>query len=357
MKLIIATGISGCHRKEYLAKWEGYCEKRGKKVRVYHVGKMMFEHTESIGLKLNPKNILNADLDLLKILRSAILKGILNDISDPSNYDAVVICIHGCFYWKNVIMEAFDEFLNNFPADLFITFIDNFRDIRDGLNQRQQWQSENLTDEDILRWQNVEVMVTHLLANFVKKPFFTVPTKSPESTLYKLIFHPEIEPVYVAMPISHFQDPEQRKIIDEFILKVDQYFTVFHALSVEVVGAIKITEKEPGLVINHHIVYRDERWFVRQAKKIIVFWPNLSPPSLIQKDRKLKKLWPGVIASPGIDHETHEGFRKTKEVWTVFLSKEASPFVAYYATDMFFSEKEFFDYLAKKYPERKEIKW
>lgn len=357
MKLIIATGISGCNRKKYLAGWEKYCEKKGKKVKIFHVGKMMFEHAESIGLKLNHKNILNADLDMLKVLRSAVLKNILNEISKNSYYDAAVICIHGCFYWKKVIMEAFDEFLNEFSADLFITFIDNFRDIRNELNKRAQWQNENLSDEDILRWQNVEVMVTHLLANFVKKSFFTVPTKSPESTLYKLVFHPEIEPVYVAMPISHFQDPDQRKTIDKFIEKVDQYFTVFHALSVEVVGAIKITGEKPELTVDYHIVYRDERWFVRQAEKIIVFWPNLVPPPPIQQDKKLKKLWPEVVASPGIDHETHEGFRKTKEIITVFLSQEASPFVTYYATDLFFSEKEFFSYLAEKYPERQKMRW
>lgn len=339
MKLVIVTGISGCNRKEYLNKWENYCKERGKKVKIFHVGELMFKHAYEIGLELNSENILNADPDLLHALRSAVFKGILAEISGSlKDYDAVVICIHGFFVWKKRFQRAYDRFLNQFSPDMFITFVDDAPKMLKRLNERPQWQNEGLTHAEILSWQNVEVEVTSGWAEFAEKTFFAIAVEQPISTFYKLLFHPEIEPVYIAMPISHFREPADRARIDEFIRKLDGYFTVFNPLSVEAVGAVSVRGDRTNWAIYHHTVHRDLYWFVRKSKKIIVLWPK-------------------TVASPGVNHETHESFAKTKDVWVVYLGEEASPFIAYFNTRLFTSEEEFFSFIDEKYPERKDLNW
>lgn len=359
-KLIVATGISGCGRKEYLGAWESYAKRLGKKVKIFSVGEMIFKHAEEIGLSLNPENILNVNLDTLQALRSAVLTSILDEVAD-ADYDAVIICVHGFFFWQKRLMIAMDRFLNQFQADMFLTFIDDFRNILGRLDARPQWKGEQLSVSEILLWQNAEVELTAFLSEIRRTPFYAVPTCQPASTLYKLVFHPEIEPVYVAMPISHFRDPADRKQIDRFIRKLDRYFTVFNPLSVEVVGAVEIRRNKQAFKENrsiyHHIVYRDLRWFVRGVKKIIVFWPRPKPPAALRKHKQAVALWPEAVPSPGADHETHVAFTEGKDVWVVFLPKKASPFITHYSTGMFQSENEFFAFLAKTYPDRANYRW
>lgn len=341
MKLIIAAGISGCGRKEYLAGWLDYCQSAGRNVKVFNVGELMFEHAYRIGIELSRENILNADPDLLQVLRSAVFEGIMAELSNgkAQGLDSAVVCIHGFFFWKRRFQRSYDRFLNYFKPDMFVTFIDDFRNISTRLSSRPQWQKEELSHAEVLTWQNVEVEVTSGLAEFAEKPFFTLPTGQPTSTLYKLVFHPEIEPVYVAAPISHFRKPEEREIIDRFIAGIDRYFTVFNPLTVEIIGAMKISDISDfqKLTVAHHIVHRDLYWLVRSAKKVIVLMPG--------------------APSPGVDHETHEAYDKTKDVWVVYLGEETSPFVTYFNTAIFKGEKEFFDFLDKKYPGRKDLKW
>ena len=361
-KLVVATGISGCGRKEYLQPWIEYAEKRGKKIKVYYVGEMMFEHACKIGFPLNDKNILNADRDVLDLLRSAVFNRILSEVSSASgNYDIFLLCIHAFFYWKNHYIGALDKYLQEFSPDMYLTFIDSHPTILERLNGREQWREENLNPEKILEWQGVEVETTSLFANISGSPFFVVPTSQKPSLLYRLIFHPEIETVYSAMPISHLTDASERQVIDQFIDRLDRYFVVFNPLSIEVVGSIdisknKITEEE-NVAIYHHVVYRDLDWFVRRADKIVVFWPERKIPEKIKGDKELASLWPRSISSPGASCETHEAFIKTKDVWTISLGREVSPFITHLSTKIFNSIKEFFDFLEKQYPERQDKTW
>ena len=340
MKLVLTTSISGVGEKKYLKEWEDYCKNRGKKVKVFNVGEMMLKHAHSCGIKLKKKNFLNADKDLLQMNRSAVFAGILSDISANSeSYDAVVISIHAFMFWKERFYRTYDRFLKKFSPDMYITFIDDFRNIAHRLGQRGEWRGK-LTYTKILYWQNVEVEVTSGFADFADKLFFALPTGQPISTLYKLIFHPEMETVYVKMPISHFREPEKRVMIDEFIKELDKPFTVFSPLAVEVVGVIPVDkfDDEEMLTINNHVVHRDLYWFVNQCDMGVT-------------------LWPGIVPSPGVNHENHESHTKTKDEWVIYLGSEASPFITYFNTEFFKSKEEFFEFVYKKYPERKNLSW
>jgi len=54
-QIIVATGISGCGRKEYLEAWERYAKRRGKKVKIFSVGDLIFKHAEAIVFSMTPE--------------------------------------------------------------------------------------------------------------------------------------------------------------------------------------------------------------------------------------------------------------------------------------------------------------
>ncbi|MBU6415081.1 hypothetical protein KGQ34_02480, partial [Patescibacteria group bacterium] len=212
MKLVLATGIPGSNRKEYLAGVERYAASREKRIKIYPVGQLMIEHARSIGFDIHEENILNADPDLLHSWRSVVFARILAEIAASSEqYDAAILLIHEFFLSGGWFEKAYDPALKQFNPDLFVTFIDNGPKILSRLSEREQYCDEHgdptLTLNQVLQWQNIEVQVTSGRAADAGKPFFAVAVAQPASTLYRLAVHPEIEPVYIAMPISHLQKP------------------------------------------------------------------------------------------------------------------------------------------------------
>lgn len=360
MELIIGTSISGCGEKEFLTEWEKLCEKHKKRVKVFHTGELMFKHFEAIGEDINKDNVLNMDRGRLQTARSAVLKGILAEITDHEDkYDAVVICMHMWFYWKEIYHEAYDRFLKKFlkkpKSTMFVTFINDFRPILARLKGKKQWEDQKLNSTEILKWQNLEVGSTSQVADFANIRFQVVPVGQSPSEFYKLVFHPEIEVIYVGMPISHFRQPEDRVPIDEFIKKLSKYFTVVNPLTVEIVGAIHFEKNEPEeheLAVHHHIAHRDLYWFVGLCDKMVAYWPKVVPPEIVRNNPEILKLWPKAIASPGLNCEMKEAHNDGKDVWTVFLGSEASPFIISDSTKLFLDENEFFEFLEKRYPER-----
>ncbi len=328
----------------------------------------MFQHMESIGINLNRKNIHQVSPLTRQVARSAVLKGILGEITyDSGKYDAVVINIHAHFYWDDVLTEAYDTYLNNFLRaewnPLLVTFINDFRPILQHLKSREQWRNQKLDAQTILNWQNSEVMTTSMLAKFAGRQFAPVATtQSPAELFYPLVFHPEIETAYIATPISHLRDVEARKPVDEFIEKLRKLrlFALFNPLSVEVVGAVHFDKHEStdeDILVYHHIVNRDLYWFVRNSQKIIVYWPRIAVPREVEENPELFKRWPESVASPGVDHETHEGYGEGKDVWVVFCGDKTSPFLVKYRTELFLGEEEFFGFLKERYPDRKNLVW
>jgi len=212
----------------------------------------------------------------------------------------------------------------------------------------------------ILSWQNIEVASTYRLADFAGMLFYAVATSQAPPEFYKLIFHPELETVYVGMPISHLQGEEERRPIGEFVKKLGKYFTIFNPLSVEVVGAIHFEKEETeenDPAIHHHIAHRDLYWFLHFCDKMVAYWPKISPPAVVRQNPEILKLWPKATASPGLDNEMQAARGEGKDVWTVFLGTEASPFIIRNSTKLFLSEEEFFRFLDEKYPERKNLVW
>lgn len=344
---VLATGISGANEKEYQERHRVFCESFSdeslrKKVKSFNVGDLMYAYADMVGRNLSgvKNNILHVYPEERLAWRSVVLKGILDELSICKNLDAAIVNVHGWLINKEIAQIAIDPYLRKYSADMYIVFIDNYERILERLRLRSQWQDENLTEEKILKWQNHEVELTMFLAQFMEKPFFAVPTAQPASTLFKLLFHPEIEPVYAAMPISFFKAPEQQDRIDKFFGRISPYFTVFDPRTVEAVGAMSADDfkNETKMTIANHIVHRDMTWLVQQSKKIIAYWPE-------------------DAYSSGMDHEIHHAYIRGMDVWVIYLGSKTSPFVPFFSTRIFRSEDDFVEFLEKKYPERKNLVW
>ncbi len=332
--LIIATAISGSGRKGYLKEFEEFAKSHRKKVKIYYVGDMLFEQAKKIGVPITAENVLNTNPFVLSSLRSAVFENILITLpKDLKQYDAVILSVHSFFYWKKIFTRAYDQFyLSHLKADMFVAFIDDSRAIKPRLDAKEQWKLEKLTIQEILLWQNVEVEVTSSWADMYFKPFLVVPVKQPVSTFYKTLFCPEREMVYVSMPITHLQNKREQKKVDRFIVELNKYFIVFDPRVVEQsggFGVVNLKDKGDPTFFNQ-IVNRDFYWFVKQSKKIIVFFPK-------------------VVSSPGVINELREAHETNKNAWVIYPGKGGSPFLTYFSDKVFSNEKEFFRFLKKKY--------
>ena len=342
--LIIATGISGSGRKQYLKEFEEYAKAHKKKVKVYYTGDMLFEQAKKISIPITAENVLNTNPSVLNSLRSAVFENILMALpKDLKRNDAVILSVHSFFYWKKIFTRAYDRFyLGHFNADLFVTFLDDAPEIKARLDSKEQWKPEKLTIQEILLWQNIEVEVTSSWADMYLKPFFVIPVKQPISTLYKILFCPEREPVYICAPMSDFQDKKGQQKIDKFVAELNKYFTVIDPRTIErslksgktTFKVVKIGAKENPTIFNQ-VVNRDLHWLVRQSKKIIGFFPKIVP-------------------SPGVINELREAHETNKTVWVIYPAKAGSPFLSYFSDRVFPNEKEFFKFLKKNYKPFKE---
>lgn len=334
--LIITAAISGVGEKEYLSEFVKFAKSHKKMVKVYNIGKMLFEQAEKIGVPITPKNVLNANPYVINSLRSAVFENILFSLKkDLEENDAVIINIHAFFFWKKIFTRAYDRFyINQLQPDFFFVFIDDALRIKKRLDSTEQWELEKLTIEEILLWQNIEVEATSSWADINQKKFLVIPAKQPVFSFYNLLFQPEQEPAYISMPITHLKGKKMTERIDRFIKKLSKYFVVFDPRTVEQGPAIvTFKRKKKNLVFYNQIVNRDLYWFIRQSKKIIAFFPK-------------------VVSSPGVISELREAHETNKTVWVIHPGGTGSPFISYFCDRVFSSEKEFFAFLKKNYKSR-----
>lgn len=329
--LIIATSISGSGRKKYLNELAEYAKKFGKKVKIYHVGQMLFEHAKKVGIHLTPENILNTNPSVSNAIRGAVFENILANIDkDRKENDVVIISIHSIFFWKKRFMRAYDRFyLNKLNPDMFIALFNKATDILKVLYSRNQWKPQKLSLQEILLWQNVEVEMTASWAEIDRKPFYVVSVLQNTNTLYRLLFEPWVEPVYVCVPVTHLKKKSDKKKVEKFIKKLEKYFVVFNPLKLDTLMGHKF-----DLASYHHTVNQDLYWLIKQSKKVIAYFPI-------------------VVSSPGVINELREAHETNKDVWLIFPSKVKSPFLIYFSSQIFENLEDFFRFL-KRYKQEKQ---
>lgn len=335
-RIIIATGISGSGRKEYLDKFAKYSASLGKKVKIYHVGQMMLELAERDGLNITPKNILNTNRHTMQALRSAVYESIIRTLKeDHKKFDAVVISIHGFFYWKRTFHHSYDhQYVNRLKPDLFMTIMGDPVDIEATLAVRDQWKGERLSEKDISLWQNVETEVMTTWASLAKCKYFAFYNLQSMATPYKMVFMPEMESTYISMPMTHLTDPKDRERINRFIAKLEQYFIVISPVITKgkfpKINRVLNKRNESEYLTSHQQVKIDLDLLLGLADRITVFFPK-------------------IVSSPGVINELREAHETNKEALVIWPSSGASPFLTYYFDRSFLNERTFFAYLEKEF--------
>ncbi len=329
-KLVIATGISGCGRKEvFLPAFLDFCAKKEKKVKVYNVGDMIPEWAwENAQEELPSKTILFVNKQAMNLTQAGVFKDILGSLGqDLREFDIVLINLHMRFLWwrgsiyvpvRNEIFIA-NLIKNGFEPDGFICFIDNASDILKRLKDKEQWKNQNLNEKDLWLWQNEEVNDTKsfvlLLGKLLKKKinFFVMPIRQPPETLYYLIFEPWRPVVYIQMPLSHIKAVELKKVV-WLISELRKWAIIFDPMTIET-GVVEREEIEKAdgaaeVMVRHtQTGYRDTEWFIPQVNLCLAYYVKL-------------------VLTLGVVDETAVAAGLGKQTWAIFPT-DASPFLPF----------------------------
>ncbi|MBI5742335.1 MAG: hypothetical protein HZA25_00660 [Candidatus Niyogibacteria bacterium] len=329
--LVVTTAISGSGRKEYLARLTKYAARHGRKIKCYHVGAMMLDHAQRVGINLTRESVLNSHPSTIAAVRSAIFEKILGELhAARREYDAIFVNIHALFLWKNAFTRAWSHrYVSELDPDLVVTFAADVLATQKSLAERHQWDGEKLDIKDLLYWRNVDIEMASFAADLMGKKFYVVPSKSREKLLYRLLFEPMAEKVYAAMPITHMQDPVKQKMVDRFIRRLEKHFIVFDPREIELVE-----QWMPAMRTNAvlgQIVNRDLYWFIRQVDRVVAYFPEpASSPGAVNEmlearytNKDVYLVYPEGNISPFLINSTKKVFRSTGELWK-FLAKQPS---------------------------------
>jgi adenylate kinase len=346
---IVVTGQVGVDKRPYLDQVATLAEQRGERIKVYHVGNMMYAEAPDV----RRGQILDLPRARLHSLRRAVFKDILADVSE---HETAIINTHASFRWKHGLFPAFDhDQMLALDADLYVTLVDNLDAVHERLLRDHDVPH---TLKDVLIWREEEILATEVLANAIRGHgcFYIVARGIGDSSLeslYRLIMRPEIKRVYPSFPMTHVMDmPETLAQIDAFRAHIAAHFITFDpgdvdekrllfeggaatqrgetTLSVEVNGrTVEFDVNEITSVardIDAQIYARDFK-LIDQSDMIISFIPEL----------------PGGKAglSSGVERELQHAYEATKEVYIVWQPRvEPSPFVTETATKVVASTDE-----------------
>lgn len=323
-KVIVVVAPSGSGRKEHLSREVEFCARNGKNIKVYQIGQMLFEMADEQSVHLTRKNVLDRNPDTLNGLRATVLERILGRLDrELDGYDAIIISLHLWFYWRKIFRRAYNySYLEKFHPDMFIAFVTSGTKIVNELNRREQWKSQNLTLENVLNWQNVEVETAVGFAQLYHSKFYAVPSDQPLHTLYKLMFCPEFEPLYPSCPVTRLKKKKSLKRIWDLINWLDTRFTVLNHLYIQT-GLTEIHNKDVADLAEHNqTVFRDLYWLLGPSLHEVAFFPEILP-------------------SWGVMNEVNEGVQTTKNTWLIYPGETAGPFERYFTGRIFKDEEEF----------------
>ncbi|MFI5381601.1 MAG: AAA family ATPase, partial [Tepidisphaerales bacterium] len=156
---VIITGQVGVDKGPYLEELEALAGKNGKPLKVFHVGKMMYEEAPDVPAG----RILNLPISRLNTLRRAVFKEILRQ---AENHENVLVNTHATFRWRHGLFAAFDyDQLKSFNADTYLMLLDNAESVHQRLEQDHDI---GHTLKDIMMWREEELLATEIIATITR---------------------------------------------------------------------------------------------------------------------------------------------------------------------------------------------
>ena len=306
----------------------------------------MFEAASKLGTRISEEKILDLPISTLNWLRATVFEQILRQIERDKTHD-YVISTHTTFRWRGYLIPAFEFFyLDEIKPDLYITIIDNVYDIKYRLEASAQWRGR-LSLREILIWQDEEIFVTKMLANYQRKLHYIIALQEPEDILYRLMYEKNVKKAYLSFPITHVtMFDEYLKQVKEFRDKLRKILVVFDPMSIndmKILAEAQKAEKEGKKIVEITCSNGDKIAIpleeIKNASKEVKFHTVKRDYMLIDQSDLIVVYYPVETMSPGVLSEMIYAFTNNKEVYALF-GKEPSPFFEYYSSKIFKSEEE-----------------
>ena len=403
--IVIATGISGCGKVRELgggpghlvrlvddaerwiesAQLEGRWTSPIKHLRLVDVGKLMLERARDLGLDVSTETILDMSHEALQQLRAVALTEVVNDAELWREDTATILVTHACFWWKGHLIPGLDTHYLKLLFDetrrrltpgeqpvavqetlpelklappvrpegvFYVTIVDGVYQIHRRLHETQQWRDQVPTNELIL-WQEQEVFLTKMLADYERVPHYVVAHDEPTKTLFDLICFKRPR-IYLGYPITHLRREGLWHLIEEaraFAHRLREYFVVFDPLSVkdeEAAAFARIGTAEFDTQFSPEQRAEIEAWAgaLEEARE----WAqsldertrlNLGRATVVRDLRLIDQSDMNVVFYPtsqmsfGVLSEMIHAHTTGKKVYVIYPFSTLSPFLEYNATRVF----------------------
>ena len=196
---IIVFGQIGLRKKRFLEDLEALARTKGRSLRVFNVGEMMYACDTTI----RRGRILEKSIQHLNTIRARVIDNIASAMSSAPSSENFIVNTHATFRWSNGLFLGFTKReMEQLQPDLCVNLIDNIQDVRLSLSLRGQ-KPEPFTLKDILVWREEEILAAELGASFVEgcKHYVIAKGHGPE-LIYKLIFESHLPRAYLSSPIT-----------------------------------------------------------------------------------------------------------------------------------------------------------
>lgn len=349
-------GQIGLRKKIFLPQVEGLARSKGKTLKVFNVGKMMYECDP----RIIRGRILQKKVTELDNIRARVFDDIKAQISSDSYCENFIINTHATFRWPNCLFLGITaKEMQDIAPNLCITLIDDVHRIRLSLSLRKQ-RPEHLSLKDIMVWREEEIAVADITSSFIPgcKNYIVAIQNGPE-LLYKLVCENHLPKAYLSYPISMVRDDpaiwgqieDFRRRVKELLIAFDPFAITESSLLVEYEAAksqrkrsivtisvnehnLRIPLKEIEQIegdIKWQIVMRDYK-LIEQSDLVVAFVPE-------------KNGYP--VLSDGVTRELTHAEECTKETYIIWQSRRTpSPFT--YATRMFNSVDQFCSFISSR---------
>jgi adenylate kinase len=333
----ILFGQIGLRKKRVVEELERFATAKGKHLKTFHVGQMMYESDDSI----KRGHILQKDPSELKNIRARVWDRIVHEI-ERNPTDHYLINTHSTFRWENGLFVAFSkQEIQRLNPDLCITLIDDVQDIKYSLGLRAN-KPERFTLKDIIVWREEEILAADFASQIADDCFnYVVARDQCPELLFKLIFEPQLQRAYLSYPISLVRN--DRKLwqeIESFRKKASDCMICFDPIAIDEGNLVAL--HQDALRSKHRkIVYskimpenKNIRLELREIEQVI---PNING-QIVARDFRLIEQSNIVVAyipvkankpqiSIGVERELAHAQRTTIDTYVIWRSSSIpSPF-------------------------------
>lgn len=272
---ILCTGITCSDRKELCSQ---VATSSGGQISYIDVGDRMAHIARDLQLGITDEKILDAPETTLKCLRAHAFEQVITELEctqGRATAPHTIIGLHATFRWRQRTMIGFDaSYVARLAPDMFVTIVDDVKDIKERLDRFPKWQGQHLQHDDILDWVDQETFVTEMLALMLRKPFYLIPRKEDIRTFRNLVLRPELPKAYLSYPITS-ASAEHLQAAEQLADTLREYLMVFNPLAIKDMQFMKEAASAlPDRVtrrIKSSTVYRDYR-LISQSDAVVVYY-------------------------------------------------------------------------------------